>query len=137
MLTSSLSVLEYCGVLPFLFHNCNVIMLVTFLLLQNECQQGHNKVLIRISNTKHCMVQLPGRPTACTGPSCFRLMFGSCGAAQWRLQGPGKWSEATNAVRNVPLTDMMNASGYLAVILLFVLLYYILSFIFYLISFIY
>ena len=42
-------------------------------------------------------------------PSIFRnpqlawyLLLGSCGAYQYRLQGPGKWARAAEMVRKVP-----------------------------------
>ncbi|XP_025079569.1 dimethylaniline monooxygenase [N-oxide-forming] 5-like isoform X2 [Pomacea canaliculata] len=41
----------------------------------------------------------------------WRLLFSSCGAAQWRLQGPGQWNGAAKAVQKVPLTDLMHYSG--------------------------
>ena len=37
----------------------------------------------------------------------WRLLLGSGGAAQWRLQGPGKWDKARESVRNVPVTGLM------------------------------
>ena len=40
-------------------------------------------------------------------------MLGSCGAYQWRLQGPSRWSGAKAAVKKVPVTDLMNLVGYL------------------------
>ena len=38
-----------------------------------------------------------------------RLLFGSCGPAQYRLQGPFKTAEAKKLVRNIPMPYMANA----------------------------
>ncbi|XP_022088130.1 dimethylaniline monooxygenase [N-oxide-forming] 5-like [Acanthaster planci] len=38
----------------------------------------------------------------------WRLLIGSCGAAQWRLNGPGKWDGAPDTVRSVPVTGLMH-----------------------------
>ncbi|XP_033637687.1 dimethylaniline monooxygenase [N-oxide-forming] 5-like isoform X1 [Asterias rubens] len=38
----------------------------------------------------------------------WRLLVGSCGAAQWRLNGPGKWDKAPDVVRSVPVTGLMH-----------------------------
>ena len=38
---------------------------------------------------------------------CVRLLLGSGGAAQWRLNGPGKWDGAPDAVRSVPVAGLM------------------------------
>ncbi|XP_041354135.1 flavin-containing monooxygenase 5-like [Gigantopelta aegis] len=52
------------------------------------------------------------KPNIFKHPSlAWRLIFGSCGAYQWRLQGPNKWSGAEEAVRGVPLTELMTVSG--------------------------
>lgn len=40
----------------------------------------------------------------------FRLIAGSAGSAQWRLQGPVRWVGAEAAVRKVPMTPMMAAT---------------------------
>lgn len=58
----------------------------------------------------------------------WRLMLGSCGASQWRLKGPHKWSGAKAAVKKVPLTELMHFSGILVLILVAVVLYYFFSF---------
>lgn len=57
----------------------------------------------------------------------WRLMFSSCGAAQWRLQGPGKWEGAAGVVRSVPITDLMNIFGYIIIVIAAILLYYVFS----------
>ncbi|KAJ8309767.1 hypothetical protein KUTeg_011632 [Tegillarca granosa] len=54
----------------------------------------------------------------------WRLLLGSCGAAQWRLQGPNKWPGAADQVRKVPLTELMHYGGFTIVALLFGLLAY-------------
>ncbi|XP_038050022.1 flavin-containing monooxygenase 5-like isoform X2 [Patiria miniata] len=38
----------------------------------------------------------------------WRLLIGSGGAAQWRLNGPGKWDGAPDTVRSVPVTGLMH-----------------------------
>lgn len=58
----------------------------------------------------------------------WRLIFGSCGAYQYRLQGPNSWSDATDAVKKVPLTEMMHYSGILLVVIAGLVLYYLISF---------
>ncbi|KAL8596001.1 hypothetical protein ACOMHN_018313 [Nucella lapillus] len=66
----------------------------------------------------------------------WRLMFSSCGAAQWRLQGPGQWSDAAKEVRKVPMTDMMNYAGCLLLLLLLLVFYYLLCFFHFCVSFV-
>ncbi|XP_071085256.1 flavin-containing monooxygenase 5-like isoform X1 [Haliotis cracherodii] len=46
----------------------------------------------------------------------WRLLFSSCGASQWRLQGPHAWSGAEELVRKTPMTDMMNFTGFVLVV---------------------
>lgn len=66
------------------------------------------------------------KPELLKNPSlAWRLMFSSCGAAQWRLQGPGKWEGAAKEVRRVPMTDMMNNWGYVLVVFAAIVLYYL------------
>ncbi|XP_076453991.1 flavin-containing monooxygenase 5-like isoform X2 [Babylonia areolata] len=67
----------------------------------------------------------------------WRLMFSSCGAAQWRLQGPGKWSGAVQQVCKVPMTGLMNLGGYLLILLFLFLIYFVLSILFHCVSFVY
>lgn len=55
----------------------------------------------------------------------LRLMFSSCGAAQWRLQGPGKWSGAVETVKSVPMTDAMHYIGIALLILAGLLLSFV------------
>ncbi|XP_064614834.1 LOW QUALITY PROTEIN: flavin-containing monooxygenase 5-like [Liolophura sinensis] len=57
----------------------------------------------------------------------LNLLFGSCGAAQWRLQGPFKWSRAAEVVRNVPVTPMMHYISMLLVVFLLMALYMMLK----------
>ena len=63
-----------------------------------------------------------------------RLVFGSCGAAQWRLQGPGRWSGAERTVRKVPVTEFLHYSGILLVVvsvyLLYLFVFFVLDFLF-------
>ena len=59
-----------------------------------------------------------------------RLLLGSCGTAQYRLQGPGKWSRAAEVVRNVPVTPLMMAAPFITL----VILYYLTYFLFYVIT---
>ena len=48
----------------------------------------------------------------------WNLVVGSCGAAQWRLQGPHKWGKAESVVRSVPITPLMHFSALAALLLL-------------------
>jgi len=57
----------------------------------------------------------------------WRLLLGSCGAYQWRLQGPNTWSGAKEAVKKVPVTDLWRYSGIMAIVALAVLIYYLYS----------
>lgn len=57
----------------------------------------------------------------------WRLMFSSCGAAQWRLQGPGAWSGAASEVKKVPMTDLMNYGGIALLVVAAVILCFICS----------
>lgn len=52
----------------------------------------------------------------------WRLFVGTCGAAQWRLQGPHKWCKAKDTVKSVPITPMMNCFGILMLLLPAILL---------------
>ena len=38
---------------------------------------------------------------------CIRLLLGSCGAYQYRLQGPHSWHRAEEHVKKVPVTGFM------------------------------
>lgn len=60
----------------------------------------------------------------------WRLLFGSCGTYQWRLQGPNAWSGAKEAVLKVPVTGMWHYTGVALVVLVGLWLLYILSFLF-------
>ncbi|XP_019645034.1 PREDICTED: dimethylaniline monooxygenase [N-oxide-forming] 5-like [Branchiostoma belcheri] len=55
----------------------------------------------------------------------WRLLLGSCGAAQWRLQGPGRWDRAAEVVRSVPVTEFILYSAILVLVLLLLLLTYL------------
>ncbi len=39
-----------------------------------------------------------------------RLWFGSCGASQWRLDGPGAWPGAEHEMCKTPVTSLMQWS---------------------------
>ena len=55
----------------------------------------------------------------------FRLIFSSCGPAQWRLNGPDSDKEMANGlIKKVPLTPMMNLIGLILIglILIFCLI---------------
>ncbi|XP_076098943.1 flavin-containing monooxygenase 5-like [Mytilus galloprovincialis] len=70
------------------------------------------------------------KPELLTNPTlAWRLIFGSCGAFQYRLQGPNTWSGAKEAVKKVPVTEMMNYSGIGLLVLAGLVLYYFYSFI--------
>lgn len=43
----------------------------------------------------------------------WRLFFGSGGASQWRLNGPNKWSGASEQVKRVPVPGLWNLTAYL------------------------
>ncbi|XP_012934772.1 flavin-containing monooxygenase 5 [Aplysia californica] len=57
----------------------------------------------------------------------WRLLFSTCGAAQYRLTGPHSWSGAREQVLRVPVTDMWRYSSYLLIAFLLFALYYVLS----------
>ncbi|XP_052216165.1 flavin-containing monooxygenase 5-like isoform X2 [Dreissena polymorpha] len=66
------------------------------------------------------------KPSLLSHPAlAWRLLLGSCGAYQWRLQGPNAWPGATDAVRRVPLTDLMHYSGIFVVFLAAIFVYYL------------
>ena len=52
----------------------------------------------------------------------WNLIVGSCGAAQYRLQGPHKWHRAKEVVRSVPITPLMHYGTIIIIVLLFLLL---------------
>lgn len=60
----------------------------------------------------------------------WRLAFSSCGPAQWRLQGPGRWSHAERTIRQVSLPTFMNISGVLMITVALCLFMRVLMFIF-------
>ncbi|KAK3728887.1 hypothetical protein RRG08_053498, partial [Elysia crispata] len=53
----------------------------------------------------------------------FRLLLGSGGAAQWRLDGPNKWSGAAEQIRKTPIPDLWVYTGYAAIALILWLAY--------------
>lgn len=63
---------------------------------------------------------------------CFRLLLGSCGTYQYRLQGPNAWSGAKTAVMKVPVPEMYQYTGIAVVVFLAIWLLYIFSFVFWL-----
>ena len=60
----------------------------------------------------------------------WRLILGSGGSAQWRLQGPGKWDKAEETVRKVPVTGLMTYSTLIIFIVFTIVLYGIVTFLF-------
>lgn len=56
----------------------------------------------------------------------WNLMVGSCGAAQYRLQGPHKWDRAEEVVRSVPITPLMHYGTLLVLLLLVSVVFFIL-----------
>ncbi|GFN74214.1 histone-lysine N-methyltransferase SETMAR [Plakobranchus ocellatus] len=40
------------------------------------------------------------------------LLLGCGGAAQWRLDGPNKWTEAAKQIRKTPVPDLWRFTGY-------------------------
>lgn len=68
------------------------------------------------------------KPNPWQHPSlAWRLLFGSCGVYQWRLQGPNKWSKASDTIKKVPMTELMNYSGMFLLFCVGVLVYFIIS----------
>lgn len=68
--------------------------------------------------------QLWGHPSL-----AWNLIIGSCGPAQWRLQGPHKWSKAKEVVRSVPITPLMHYGTItLLVLVMFIVTFIILKF---------
>lgn len=52
--------------------------------------------------------------------SINRLLFSSCGPAQWRLNGPDSTNQANNLVKSVPVTDMMKLMAIALLVLLLI-----------------
>ncbi|CAH1781107.1 unnamed protein product [Owenia fusiformis] len=52
----------------------------------------------------------------------WRLLLGTNGPAQYRLDGPNPWKDASKTVKKVPLTGLMNYSGILVLFLFVILL---------------
>lgn len=55
----------------------------------------------------------------------WHLIVSSCGAAQWRLQGPHKWNRAKNVVRAVPITPLMHYGTLFVLVLLLLIIGFI------------
>nr|XP_054770718.1 flavin-containing monooxygenase 5-like [Lytechinus pictus] len=61
----------------------------------------------------------------------WRLLFGTCGPAQYRLQGPNKWSDAASEVRKVSVTGLAHYSVLAVLGLIFALLVWLITVIVY------
>ncbi|XP_077988074.1 flavin-containing monooxygenase 5-like [Glandiceps talaboti] len=48
----------------------------------------------------------------------WKLLFGTCGSAQYRLQGPHSWDKAYQTVKSIPVTDLLHYSAIIAIILI-------------------
>jgi len=48
----------------------------------------------------------------------WNLIVGTCGAAQYRLQGPHKWDRAKEVVLSVPITPLMHYGTLFVLVLL-------------------
>ncbi|XP_048744656.2 flavin-containing monooxygenase 5-like isoform X2 [Ostrea edulis] len=71
------------------------------------------------------------KPELLKNPSiAWRLLLGSCGTYQYRLQGPNAWSGAKTAVMKVPVPEMYQYTGIAVVVFLAIWLLYIFSFVF-------
>lgn len=55
----------------------------------------------------------------------WHLIVSSCGAAQWRLQGPHKWNRAKNVVHAVPITPLMHYDTLFVLVLLLLIIGFI------------
>lgn len=55
----------------------------------------------------------------------WHLIVSSCGAAQWRLQGPHKWNRAKNVVYAVPITPLMHCGTLFVLVLLLLIIGFI------------
>lgn len=55
----------------------------------------------------------------------WHLIVSSCGAAQWRLQGPHKWNRAKNVVYAVPITPLMHYGTLFVLVLLLLIIGFI------------
>ena len=60
--------------------------------------------------------------------SVVRLLLGSCGTAQYRIQGPGRWSGAVAQVKKVPVTGFLLYGTGVAIVLLYYIITYLVSF---------
>ncbi|XP_052783559.1 flavin-containing monooxygenase 5-like isoform X2 [Mya arenaria] len=77
----------------------------------------YNDDIAELIGAKPSLLRFPGL--------AWRLLMSSCGACQWRLQGPNKWVGAIEAVKKVPMTDLMNYLGLTLFFVGVVLLLYI------------
>lgn len=55
----------------------------------------------------------------------WHLIVSSCGAAQWRLQGPHKWNRAKEVVHAVPITPLMHYGTLFVLVLLLLIIGFI------------
>lgn len=53
----------------------------------------------------------------CNPSLAWNLIVGSCGAAQWRLQGPHNWVHAKKVVKSIPITPMMQCFGFVLLLI--------------------
>ena len=60
-------------------------------------------------------------------PIAWRLLMSSCGPNQWRLNGPDATEEATDLVAQVPVTSSMKFFAFIAILLVFYILWSIIS----------
>lgn len=118
--------------------------LPTSLTMKEDIQEEEKKVKSRYYHSNRHTIQkdpilynddlsamFGAKPELLKNPTlAWRLLFGSCGTYQWRLQGPNAWSGAKEAVLKVPVTGMWHYTGVALVVLVGLLLLYILSFLF-------
>ena len=55
----------------------------------------------------------------------WNLIVGTCGAAQYRLQGPHKWDRAEEVVRSVPITPVMHYGTMIVLLLLLFIIVFV------------
>lgn len=55
----------------------------------------------------------------------WNLIVGTCGAAQYRLQGPHKWDKAKEIVHSVPITPLMHYGTMLIIVLLVIFTFFL------------
>jgi len=107
--------------------------------MQQEIKQGQQKnESIYFASARHTIQQDPicyndeiasyfgAKPQLWRHPSlAWHLIVSSCGAAQWRLQGPHKWNRAEEVVRAVPITPLMHYGTLLVLVLLLSIIVFI------------